>query len=82
MSKFNELWVCGHTRKCGWKGRFYDLKSKPDPMSERVGIPVTKSVCPKCDGDSFYIRTKPITSEELMADSDRIAAADRAALKS
>lgn len=51
-----EVWVCGHTRKCRWKGTEKELVYVPstDRLSNILGV--TKATCPRCGGDSFYVR--------------------------
>jgi hypothetical protein len=57
--KTDELWVCGHTRKCGWSGAHSELVQIPDKRMAHLAIKCTKGTCPKCGGDSFYVRKKP-----------------------
>lgn len=53
VSKATEIWVCGHTRKCKWQGRYDELVGVPD---RRMGPGVTRSVCPRCGNEEFYVR--------------------------
>jgi hypothetical protein len=48
----SEIWVCSHTRKCGWVGRSGELKYVPSKDWPRCSV----GVCPKCGDSSFYIR--------------------------
>lgn len=52
-SQATEIWVCGHTRKCKWQGRYDELVGVPD---RRMGPGVTRSVCPRCGNEEFYVR--------------------------
>jgi uncharacterized protein (DUF983 family) len=55
-TKSTEVWHCGHTRKCQWKGPHESLVQRP----ERFG---TTGTCPRCGNDEFYVRDvngKPI----------------------
>lgn len=52
IPKEHELYVCEHSRKCGWRGRNAELVEKPD--SKWPGS--CTLTCPNCGGESFYIR--------------------------
>lgn len=47
-----EIWSCCHRRKCGWRGKESELKAV---RNHDIRIPCWDRVCPKCNGDSFYI---------------------------
>ena len=49
MSEPNEIWVCGHTRKCRWQG----TKDETALVIIRPGV--SEYVCPKCGFNEFYI---------------------------
>ena len=51
-----EIWVCGHTRKCGWKGLEHERLDAPCKRFSTGGLKVTAQVCPKCGNDEFYVR--------------------------
>lgn len=45
-----DLYVCSHTRKCGWRGSYAQLSSRPS------GSNCTRQICPKCGNHEFYVR--------------------------
>lgn len=52
-----EVWTCGHTRKCKWKGVECCLKLR------QVAPHEYESVCPSCGGNEFYI--KKVQAEKM-----------------
>jgi len=48
-----EMWICCHTRKCGWEGRQEQLLQVPH---RELGPGAAKGVCPKCGSEEFYVR--------------------------
>jgi hypothetical protein len=58
MSTEAEIWVCTHTRKCQWTGRYSDLIFKPHPVFRTA----TQGCCPNCGGVTFYVRKVPTTT--------------------
>lgn len=54
-TRADEIWVCAHTRKCQWQGRYEDLIDQPCRKIRGM----TKQVCPKCKNDAFYVRKTP-----------------------
>ena len=50
-----EIWVCGHTKKCGWSGPQSELKYIE---VESAPLKVSKGSCPKCGQvkTGFYVR--------------------------
>jgi hypothetical protein len=59
MPDSEEIWVCGHTRKCGWRG----LESELD-WSASVGMLQTRQgICPECGHDEFQIMRQPLKEE-------------------
>jgi len=44
----DDILACGHTKKCGWKGRQGDLVFVPDPKSKFIKINRSNGTCPKC----------------------------------
>lgn len=55
MKPKQEIWICCHTRKCGWRGQNSELSSVRDKEG-RFALPSWTSVCPKCGGKEFYVR--------------------------
>lgn len=54
-----ELWVCGHTKKCGWKGKKEEILHVPIPAKSKLfvkGLNASQSSCPKCGNHEFYVR--------------------------
>lgn len=51
-----ELWVCGRTKKCGWKGLQTDLVYVPDLKCSRQDLNPKVGTCPKCGRRDFYVR--------------------------
>lgn len=47
----NEIYVCGHTRKCKWKGLLSEQKQRRDEIGYTY-------ICPRCGNDSFYVRER------------------------
>ena len=43
-----EIWRCGHTRKCEWKG-------SRDELAEERRDGLIQHVCPRCGNDEFYV---------------------------
>jgi len=46
-----EVWICCHTKKCGWQGQWQELNfvRQQDRISEL-------GKCPLCGSQSFYLR--------------------------
>lgn len=53
-SRFDGIWHCAFTKKCGWKGQHSELVDLPDPKDSRV----KRGGCPKClqHKKGFYVR--------------------------
>lgn len=49
----DDIYICGHTRKCKWKGSRSQLVDRPEPNSP---ILCWTQVCPRCGNDAFYVR--------------------------
>lgn len=54
MSAKNEIWLCSHTKKCGWKGQEQDLVYIPTRKYKSINS--TTGTCPKCGNKTFYVR--------------------------
>lgn len=52
-----EIWVCGHTKKCGWSGLQSELVYVADNPG-RFKLPSSTGTCPKCGQHKkgFYVR--------------------------
>lgn len=58
-----EIWICGHTVKCGWQGQNHELIYIPDSSKS---LRCTTGTCPKCGNNAFWIR--PLKSIRLKRD--------------
>lgn len=59
MSFESDVYVCGHTKKCGWKGFNRELIQVPDvKFNKQHNIKSTRGTCPKCGCGEFYIRPR------------------------
>lgn len=58
-----EIWVCGHTKKCGWSGPQSELKYIE---VEIAPLRVSKGSCPKCGQvkTGFYVRKVKPSNEK------------------
>ena len=57
-----EIWVCGHTKKCGWSGPQSELKYI---KVESSPLRVSKGSCPKCGQvkTGFYVRKVKLAND-------------------